>query len=329
MNRKDVMKAAFIGVALILVLVILYSGLQILESTVFYGQREDEAGQSKWIVRDGVHYYPRQDIVVVLLMGIDREGVVTGEDADRGHTADMIALLIFDEKVKESQSLPLNRDTMVMMSGLDDLGRENGRYYSQLALSHAYGTGREDSCENVRNTVSDLLYGITIDHYVSMNMGGIAVLNDAVGGVTVQVVDDFSAIDPSIGMGEVTLYGQQAVNFVRIRKGLGDQLNLSRIERHKTYFDGFMEALQEKLGHSSEFAMSLYEMALPYLVTDCSVNVLTGMLERYADYELVEIVSTEGENTRGEKYMEFYVDEEKRDVLRAAAKNSVCLEGSL
>ena len=104
-------------------------------------------------------------------------------------------------KLLQLQLLLLNRDTMVMMSGLDDLGRENGRYYSQLALSHAYGTGREDSCENVRNTVSDLLYGITIDHYVSMNMGGIAVLNDAVGGVTVQVVDDFSAIDPSIGMG--------------------------------------------------------------------------------------------------------------------------------
>ena len=201
MNRKDVMKAAFIGVALILVLVILYSGLQILESTVFYEQQEEVAGETRWIVRDGVRYYPRQDIVVVLLMGIDREGVITGEDTDRGHTADMIGLLIFDEKAEESQLLLLNRDTMVMMSGLDDLGRENGRYYSQLALSHAYGTGREDSCENVRNTVSDLLYGITIDHYVSMNMGGIAVLNDAVGGVTVQVVDDFSAIDPSIGMG--------------------------------------------------------------------------------------------------------------------------------
>ena len=201
MNRKDVMKAAFIGVALILVLVILYSGLQILESTVFYEQQEEVAGETRWIVRDGVRYYPRQDIVVVLLMGIDRKGVITGEDTDRGHTADMIGLLIFDEKAEESQLLLLNRDTMVMMSGLDDLGRENGRYYSQLALSHAYGTGREDSCENVRNTVSDLLYGITIDHYVSMNMGGIAVLNDAVGGVTVQVVDDFSAIDPSIGMG--------------------------------------------------------------------------------------------------------------------------------
>ena len=296
-------------------LVILYSGLQILESTVFYGQREDEAGQSKWIVRDGVHYYPRQDIVVVLLMGIDREGVVTGEDADRGHTADMIALLIFDEKVKESQSLPLNRDTMVMMSGLNAYGKEEGRYYSQLALSHAYGTGREDNCENVRNTVSDLLYGITIDYYVSMNMGGIAVLNDAVGGVTVQVTDDFSAIDPSIGMGEVTLHGQQAVHFVRTRKGLGDQLNLSRSERHKTYFDGLMEALQGKLENSSSFALSLYDQMSPYIVTDCSVNALTGILERYADYELVEIVSTEGENARGAKYMEFYLDEEKLDAL--------------
>ena len=308
-------KVAFICAALILVLVILYSGLQILESTVFFNQQEESAGETRWIVRDGVRYYPRQDIVVMLMIGVDREGAITGTDADRGHTADMIGLLIFDEKAEECELLLLNRDTMVMMSGLDVRGREDGRYYSQLALSHAYGSGREDSSENVRNTVSDLLYGITIDHYVTMNMGGIAALNDAVGGVTVQVTDDFSAIDPSIGKGEVTLYGQQAVNFVRTRKGLGDQLNLSRIERHKTYFGGFMEALQEKLAGSSSFALSLYETASPYLVTDCSMNVLTGMLERYADYELVEIVSTDGENTRGEKYMEFYVDEEKLDML--------------
>ena len=148
-----------------------------------------------------------------------------------------------------------------------------------------------------------------------LNMGGIAVLNDAVGGVTVQVTDDFSAIDPSIGMGEVTLHGQQAVHFVRTRKGLGDQLNLSRIERHKTYFDGLMEALQEKLENSSSFALSLYDQMSPYIVTDCSVNALTGILERYADYELVEIVSSEGENARGAKYMEFYLDEEKLDAL--------------
>lgn len=315
MTSKDKMKAAFICAALILVLVMLFSGLQILESTVFYKQEEPAQSETRWIVRNGVRYYPRQDIVVVLLMGIDKDGQVAGDESDRGHTADMIGLLIFDEKTEESQLLLLNRDTMVMMDGLDEQGRKDGRYYSQLALSHAYGSGREDSCENVRDTVSNLLYGINIDYYVAMNMGGIGVLNDAVGGVTVQVTDDFSTIDPSIVKGQMTLHGQQAMNFIRTRKGLGDQLNLSRMERHKNYFDGFMTALQGKLAENSGFAMSMYEKISPYIVTDCSVNVLTGMLDRYGDYELTEIVSTEGENTRGKKYMEFYVDEEKLDAL--------------
>ena len=315
MNRKSKTKLVFICAALILVLVILYSGLQVLESTVFYSQQEESTVETRWITRDGVRYYPRQDIVTVLLMGIDRDDVVAGDDSDREHTADMIALLVLDEKAQQGKILLLNRDTMVMMSGLDDLGREQGKYFSQLALSHAYGSGREDSCENVRNTVSNMLYGITIDHYVSLNMGGIAAVNDALGGVTVHVTDDFSAIDPSIGMGEVTLRGQQALNFVRTRKGLGDQLNISRMERHKSYFDGFMAALQAKLTEGSRFAFSLYEQAAPYMVTDCSTNVISSMLEKYADYEIVEIVSPEGENIKGERYMEFYADEEALDSL--------------
>jgi LCP family protein required for cell wall assembly len=248
-------------------------------------------------------------------MGIDREGVVTGGPEDRGHTADMQALLIFDEKAETEQLLLLNRDTMVMMSGLDELGREAGQYYAQLALSHAHGTGGTDSCENVRKTVSEMLYGIHIDYYVSMNMGGIVALNDAVGGVTVEVTDDFTQIDPTIGMGQVTLRGQQAYNFVRTRKGLGDQMNVSRMERHKSYFTGLVEALRNKLETEPEFTVSLYEQISPYIVTDCSVNALTGMMERYADYELTEIVSPEGENVRGERYMEFYLDEEKLDAL--------------
>lgn len=315
MNRKSLIKAAFVCVALILVLVILYSGLRILESTVFYKTEEESSPQTRWIVRDGVSYYPRQDIVVVMLLGVDRRGTVTGGEADRGYAADMIALMIFDEKAEKASLLFLNRDTMVMMSGLDEYGREDGMYYTQLALSHTFGTGREDSCENTRNTVSDFLYGITIDHYVSMNMDGIAVLNDAVGGVTVNVVDDFSAIDPSIPMGEVHLQGQQAVNFVRTRRGLGDQLNLSRIERHKAYFNGLMEVFRTKVSESTSSALSIYEEISPYIVTDCSSNVLTSMMERYADYELQEIVSTEGENTMGKQYIEFYVDEEKLDEL--------------
>jgi len=316
MDRKDLKKAAYAVVALILVLVILYSGLRILESTVFYKPDEEQPGDSKWIYRDGVGYYPRQDITVVLLMGIDRMGTITGGEEDRNHAADVFSLLILDEQKQEVSILLLNRDTMVMMEGLDKDGTPNGtKYYSQLALSHGFGTGREDSCDNARKTVSQLLYGIQIDYYVSMNMGGISVLNDAVGGVTVNVKDDFSKIDPTIGMGEVKLNGEQAVNFIRTRKGLGDQLNISRMERHKEYFNGLLAAFKEQKAQSDTFGVSAYEQISPYIVTDCSSNVLSSMLDRYAEYTLKEVVSPEGENTRGEKYMEFYLDEEALDAL--------------
>lgn len=315
MNRKYLIKAAFICVALILVLVILYSGLQVLESTVFYGQQEAGAAETKWIIRNGEYYYPRQDIVVVMLLGIDRTGEVTGDDADRGYAADMIALMIFDEQTRKSTMLCLNRDTMVMMPGLNANGMRDGTYYGQLALSHTFGNGRDDSCENVRETVSNMLNGIRIDYYIAMNMDAIAVLNDAVGGVEVVVEDDFSGVDPTLKEGIQVLTGQQAVTFVRGRRNVGDQLNVSRMERQMAYFDSFMDTFRAKGKEDVSFVLSVYDSVSRYIVTDCSGNVISSLMERFSDYELQEIVAPEGENVVGEEYMEFYVDEESLDAL--------------
>lgn len=315
MNRKYLIKAAFICVALILVLAILYSGLQILESTVFYGQQEEGAGETKWIVRDGEYYYPRQDITVVMLLGIDRTGEVTGGEADRGYAADVITLMIFDEQNQKSTLLFLNRDTMAMMPGLTPKGMPDGTYYGQIALSHTFGTGGVDSCENTRKTVSDLLNGIRIDYYIAMNMDAIAMLNDAVGGVQVEVKDDFSAVDPTLQKGVQILTGQQAVTFVRGRRFVGDQLNVSRMERQMAYFDSFMSAFREKSEENSEFLLSTYDAVSDYIVTDCSGNVISSLMDHYSDYEIREIVAPEGENVAGTDHMEFYVDEESLDAL--------------
>ena len=80
-------------------------------------------------------------------------------------------------------------------------GEPAGTFTGQLALAHTYGSGEEDSCENTVLAVSNLLYGMEIDHYVSLTMDGVALLNDLVGGVTVEVLDDFSGIDDSPGAG--------------------------------------------------------------------------------------------------------------------------------
>ena len=313
---KHAMNMVFTVLILILVLVMLYSGLRILESTVFYQEQEETGFVSKTITRDGVEYFPRQDITTVLVMGIDQFGPVSDSGAynNRG-ASDMNMLLIFDETAGVCNVLHLNRDTMVEMPVLGIGGREAGTYYGQLALSHTYGSGLEDSCENTRKTISDFLYGISIDYYMAMHMDAISVLNDAVGGVAVNVTEDFSAVDPSIGMGLVTLQGEQAINFVRTRQGVGDQLNTSRISRHQEYIDGFADAFRRKREENAEFILTAYEEVTPYLVTDCSANAVSGMIDRYGDFVVGEVVMPEGENVRGEKYYEFYADEEKLDAL--------------
>lgn len=314
-NKRPRSGVVFYCIVLVLVLLMLYSGLRILESTVFHkGQPSGSTIESRTIVRGDISYYPRQDITVVMLIGIDQFGeMVDSGSYNNGGAADMIALIIFDETNKESRVLCLNRDTMMDIPVLGIGGKPAGSIYGQLALAHSYGSGLEDSCENTKKAVSDFLYGLTIDYYVSINMDAIKLLNDAVGGVTVTVTEDFSQVDGSLPVGEVTLMGDQAITFVRSRYGVGDQLNLSRMERQKDYMHGFMKSLGEKKD-SLTFATTTYEAVSPYMVTDCSSTVVNDLLQRYGDYPIVEIVSPEGENVMAD-YYQFYADEEKLDSL--------------
>ena len=163
-KQKNAMHPAYFCVILLLVLVMIFSGLQILESTVLRnGQAQEAPRASKTIRVDGVEYFPRQDITVVLVAGIDQEGPVrdSGSYTNPG-AADMVMLAIFDEKQESYTVLSLNRDTMLEMPVLGVGGRQAGTAYGQLALAHTYGSGLEDSCENLRSTVAAFLGGIRI-----------------------------------------------------------------------------------------------------------------------------------------------------------------------
>ena len=304
-------------ILLVLVFVILYGGLQILESAVFDSPVSvSEPASTKTIVRDGVEYFPRQDVTVVMVLGIDQYGPVQSSRYHRNEgCADSIMLLIFEETEKNCRALYLNRDTMLDMDVLGIRGEYAGTAYGQLALAHTYGTGLEDSCENVKNTLMKFLRGLTVDYYVAMHMDAIPILNDAVGGVTVMVADDFSEVNPSITMGELKLQGDQVIDYVRTRKNVGDQKNVTRMERQKTYVEGFLKAFLEKGRKDPEFVLRTYEEVAPYIVTDCSATTLRGMLDRYADFTLGAVVTPEGESYVEDGHYQFHADEEKLDAM--------------
>lgn len=314
-NKKKKAPAFTLVLIAILVAVVIFSGFKILsslEKTV----DNSTTSSTKTVKFNGEEYFPRQDVTVLMLMGIDERGEVkeSGSYNNTGEN-DMVALAVFDELDKSYSVLVLNRDTMMDVHVLGLGGQDAGTIFGQLALAHTYGTGMEDSCENAVRTVSDFLYGMTVDYYVSMNMDAIAILNDAVGGVTVTVEDDFSKVDESIPMGEITLNGEQALSFVQTRKDVSDQLNISRMGRHEEYMENFVTAFNQKVKEDDTFILKTYEDVAPYIVSDCSVNSMSSMLNRYADYELREIVTPKGENVLTEKYMEFHVDKKALEEL--------------
>lgn len=313
-RQRRIRKLLYVCAILLLSAMLIYSGFQVLQGITQQGT--PERVESKTITRNGVDYFPRQDITVFLVMGIDQFGKVEDSDTYNNHgAADMVTLLVFDEKEQVCNVLQLNRDTMLEMPVIGIGGKPAGSYFGQLALSHTYGSGLEDSCENTKKAVSDLLYGTQIDHYIAMNMDAIGILNDAVGGVTVTVTEDFSEIDPTITKGEVTLMRQQAINYVRTRKDVGDQLNITRMDRHTAYMESFLDAFRTKQAESDRFAVNVYEDVADYLVSDCSVTVISQVISRYADYTVSDVKTPKGENVLGETYFEFYADEDDLDQL--------------
>lgn len=300
-------------VIILLVAVCLYSVIQIVEMKLRKPESVDQGDVSRVIVRDGVSYYPRQDMVVILVAGIDEEGPVQDSGTyNNSGEADMVALVILDKKTEKIDVLALNRDTMLDIPVMGLGGKQAGTKFGQLALAHTYGSGLEDSAENLKTAVSNFLYGVQIDYYVTMNMDAIALLNDAVGGVTVNVEEDFSQVDSTIAMGEVTLTGAQAVNFLRSRNGVGDSLNLSRMARQERYMRSFVTCLRDAMKADSRLAATIYEEMAPYMVTDVTSNALMGLVEYYSHYDMGQIYSAKGENVKG-TYMEYHVDQEALD----------------
>lgn len=265
---------------------------------------------------NGQPYAQREDLETFLFLGLDKFKEDAQENYLNNEQADFLLLFVFDKKAGECTTIQLNRDTMTEIQILGVTGQKAGTFTGQLALAHTYGSGKEDSCRNTVQAVSNLLYGVQIDHYLSLTLDGVALLNDMVGGVTVEVLDDFSGIDDTLVQGqEVTLMGQHALTYVRTRKGLEDSTNLHRMERQRQYLGGLFEKLSQQVKGNSGFTMDALLQVNEYMVSDCSVNQLSDFADSVSQYGIGEIRTIPGESVKGEEYMEYYVDEEALQAL--------------
>ena len=136
------------------------------------------------IIYNDQKYVFRDNIETFLVMGLDKvEGASANDSYNNDQQADFLMLFVFDNEAKKCSAIHINRDAMVDINVLGVAGNTVGTVTKQIALAHTYGNGRDVSCRNTADAVSGLLLGVRINHYISLAMDSVAVINDLVGGV--------------------------------------------------------------------------------------------------------------------------------------------------
>jgi len=269
--------------------------------------------QEGWVRHNGKVYTYNEDILTFLVMGIDKmEPVSQNADKVSGGQADAIFLVVANPDTRRLSLVGINRDTIVdvLMVGAGSDG-EDLVAPAQLAVQHGFGDGMELSCELTRDAVAELFYGIPIHGYASFNMGGVAELNDALGGVELYALAGMEGWKKEWTEGAwIELSGMGAFEYVHYRDPEAYESARLRLARQKQYLGAFVQKAVEATKKDITLPVTLYNRFKEYVVTDISIEeiaYLAGELSGYG-FDDEDVYTLEGTTRMGEEFEEFYPD---------------------
>ena len=269
----------------------------------------------KTIVYNGAKYKYNEDNINILFMGVDRDMQDTGEKViGENGQADVLIWAALDSKTGHLSLINISRDAMVDVNKYNVEDKYLGTDKMQLCLAYSYGDGKEKSCENTLQSVSRLMYGMPVNAYVAIDYSAIAPLNDAIGGVTVNVLEDLTQSDSALKSGEtVTLHGEQAQTYVRSRNTEVLDSNNQRMERQKQYIDAFLQQAISQTRKNLTLPVTLYNDVSDYMVTNISASEVTHLATLMIQNGVSggDILTVPGEVTQGDVYAEFNPDDKE------------------
>lgn len=239
------------------------------------------------VLHDGKYYRYKDHMVNLLLIGVDSDNkpaapLPYGSD----NQADVILVAALDTDANRMTLISVSRDTMCDIAVLDQNGQVSGAAHTQLALSYSNGDGLYESCRLCQEAVSQLFYGLQFDGCAAFYMGGIGRLNDAVGGVTVNVLDDYPFTDVPNGWNmypgqDVTLTGRQARLYIQARRGDATG-NEDRMKRQKQYMLALISQAKDRVAASPASVVPLYNAVSDYVLTDLDLGKLSYLATQAA-----------------------------------------------
>lgn len=268
----------------------------------------------KYIIYNGKRYCYNEDVINILCMGLDRSLNETSEDnIGANGQADVLVLAALDAQTGRFSLINISRETMVDVKKYNVNGQYLGTEEMQICLSYAYGDGKETSCLNTIDSVSRLMYGTPIHAYAAIDLDSISILNDAVGGVTLTLMEDFSRWDSAMVKGAtITLDGRQAYRYVRSRDVYNLESNNLRMNRQKQYLMAFLQKALAAAKEDMNVPLALYQTASDYMVTDIGTSEVTYLASLVLEHGISDgaMKTVPGEVIQGEVHAEFIPDDQ-------------------
>lgn len=311
----------------IVLLVIIFAAVAIIGGTYLYMRERGhnslvvEPANPKYeetIIYNGHTYVYDKNKVAFAFIGVDRESITPDEDTLIGNSgqADTDIVGVIDTNTGKISVITIPRDTMVDID-IYTVGGEFVRTENmQLCLAYAYGDGGTSSCENVTSAISRILGNVPVDKYFALDLGGIAPLNDAIGGVTVTSLYDFP--NEGVYKGDtVTIRGDFAETYVRQRNMDSIDASLNRTQRQTQYVKAYVEQLRKAVTSDFSVVSQLYNTASEYSQTNISLSevtylasvVLSNGVSDYTQYTL-EGEMRASDSATEDVFAEYYLDED-------------------
>ena len=309
-SKKIWFVLAVIGIVLALVLragaITLYRYTNYNPKDMFLDQnpyRIEEAGTNGNLSIDEQKYTYNSDIVTVLLLGIDKtnqRGI--NNITDNGYQADTVFAAAINTKTSEITLISIPRDTLTDVMCFDRNGRYATTLEKPLCVAHSYGDGGIKSGQLMEASVSNLLGGVPVSRYISMDIDGINAAAGLMGGVQVEMLDDFTMVDPDMKKGELfTLDENTAEWYVRSRQlpGMSGE-NINRVPRQMQFVDAFIRIAKDKAKSNPFFLFTFLSEMKQYMGTDMSAKELmfTASSILSAGQDQMKIINLDGQQTK-------------------------------
>ncbi len=277
---------------------------------------ETVENDGKTIKYNGSTYTFNEKVTSVVLMGIDidENDPVDAQIGNSGQ-ADAIYIAVMDTSKSKVTILGVSRDTMTDVNVYNVDGDFVNTQFLQLCLSYAYGDGEHTSCQNTLTSLQRIFYGMQFNTYFSMDIPAIEKLTDAVGGVSVTLQSDFYSnyYGCNFSKGEtITLYGDDAISYIRSRDITELDSNNDRMARQKQFMTAFLAKCFDSIKSDPSTVVDLYKTVDDNSTTNLNASKMTYLastaiagLDSYKD---VEFVNVPGTVKKGE-FAEFYADE--------------------